>query len=229
MHLSKNNKNIKYFYLLILIFISSVNNYNFQIFKNNLFKVSKINISGVENKLKNEINLNLESFKNKNIFFLDKKIISEELKKFNYIEHYSIFKKYPSELYIDLKLTKLIGTTFKNNKKFYVGSNKKFISSTKFKEKSNLPNIFGDFEIIELINFFDLLEENNFNLKDIKQIYFFESKRWDIILKNDLLIKFPSSNLDNSIKIAKNIIDSDLELKKVIDLRVSNQVIIRDE
>ena len=89
--------------------------------------------------------------------------------------------------------------------------------------------MFGNFNTLELTNFLNSLKLNNFNIDEIKEFYYFESKRWDIILKNNLLIKFPNTDVDNSIQIAKKIIDNKNEIKKVIDLRVSNQVIIRND
>ena len=47
-------------------------------------------------------------------------------------------------------------------------------------------------------------------------------------MRNNTIIKFPSTNLDQYIKIAKLLIKNNNE-KKIIDLRVSNQVIITNE
>ena len=229
MHQLINKKKNKYYYLLILLFISSLNNYNFQIFKNNLFKIKTINIKGINKNIDNEIKNKLIFLKNENLFLLKKKKVTEEMEKFNYVDSYSIFKKYPSELIVKFNLTTIVGKTYKNNKKYFVGKNSRLIDYSKFKDNKDLPFIFGNFEISEFIIFLNLLENNNFNIKDINEFYYFESKRWDIIIENDLLIKFPRSNLDNSIQIAKKIIENKSEIKKVIDLRVSNQVIIRNE
>ena len=219
----------KHFYLLILIFISSLNNYNFQFFKDNLFKIRTINISGINNDINHEVKIKLDTFKSENLLFLKKNKIENVMRKFNYIDNFSIFKKYPSELIIKFELTNLIGKTYRNNKKYFIGSNLKLIDSSKFEDKKNLPVMFGNFNTLELTNFLNSLKLNNFNIDEIKEFYYFESKRWDIILKNNLLIKFPNTDVDNSIQIAKKIIDNKNEIKKVIDLRVSNQVIIRND
>ena len=62
---------------------------------------------------------------------------------------------------------------------------------------------------------------------DVKNLYFFKSKRWDIELKNNILIKLSEDNakesLDNAIEIMKNI---NLGKSKVIDARVNNQIIL---
>ena len=229
MHRLIKFRNSKYFYLLILIFISSLNNYNFQFFKDNLFKIRTINISGINNDINHEVKIKLDTFKSENLLFLKKNKIENVMRKFNYIDNFSIFKKYPSELIIKFELTNLIGKTYRNNKKYFIGSNLKLIDSSKFEDKKHLPVMFGNFNTLELTNFLNSLKLNNFNIDEIKEFYYFESKRWDIILKNNLLIKFPNTDVDNSIQIAKKIIDNKNEIKKVIDLRVSNQVIIRND
>ena len=229
MHRLIKFRSSKHFYLLILIFISSLNNYNFQFFKDNLFKIRTINISGINNDINHEVKIKLDTFKSENLLFLKKNKIENVMRKFNYIDNFSIFKKYPSELIIKFELTNLIGKTYRNNKKYFIGSNLKLIDSSKFEDKKNLPVMFGNFNTLELTNFLNSLKLNNFNIDEIKEFYYFESKRWDIILKNNLLIKFPNTDVDNSIQIAKKIIDNKNEIKKVIDLRVSNQVIIRND
>ena len=74
----------------------------------------------------------------------------------------------------------------------------------------------------------DLLKKINFEFKDIKELYFFETRRWDLLTKNNILIKLPSSNLENSLNIAQELLNKK-KGKKIIDLRVSNQVIITNE
>ena len=92
----------------------------------------------------------------------------------------------------------------------------------------SLPNVFGDFKVDEFLIFLNLLKDNGFAVENISDFYFFPSKRWDIKFNNNLVIKFPRSNIEKSIKIAKIMIEEN-EIKKIIDLRVSNQVIITNE
>ena len=111
MHRLIKFRSSKHFYLLILIFISSLNNYNFQFFKDNLFKIRTINISGINNDINHEVKIKLDTFKSENLLFLKKNKIENVMRKFNYIDNFSIFKKYPSELIIKFELTNLIGKT----------------------------------------------------------------------------------------------------------------------
>ena len=75
-----------------------------------------------------------------------------------------------------------------------------------------------------------LLENNNFMLSEITDLYYFNSGRWDVKFKNNLLIKLPINKLDNSINIAKKFIEKEKITENIIiDLRVANQVIISNE
>ena len=75
-----------------------------------------------------------------------------------------------------------------------------------------------------------LLENNNFLLSEITDLYYFNSGRWHVKFKNNLLIKLPVKKLDNSINIAKKLIEKEkIKGNIIIDLRVANQVIISNE
>ena len=65
--------------------------------------------------------------------------------------------------------------------------------------------------------------------KDIKKLYFFPSKRWDLELKDSTLIKLP---INNSIKSLNNYFKiKDLPQfsnVKIFDMRITNQIIINE-
>ena len=142
----------------------------------------------------------------------------------NLIERYSVFKIYPSKIDIIVDRTKFLAQFKKANQIFLLGSNGKFIESDFF--KSNIPIIFGDFEVK---NFFDLksaIQETNFIYKDIKNLYSFSSGRWDIETHNGFLIKLPKDNLKRSLELLTIFLNENTEEEiNKIDLRQSNQII----
>ena len=90
-----------------------------------------------------------------------------------------------------------------------------------------MPFIFGDIEISEFLKLKKVIDNSNFNYNDIKNLYYFKSKRWDIETKNGLLIKLPHENLVKSFKLLLNIFyEKDFKNIKNIDLRQNNQVIL---
>ena len=64
-------------------------------------------------------------------------------------------------------------------------------------------------------------------MNNFSKIYSYKSNRWDLLFKNDLLVKLPFDELDESIKILKEIINSNkIENVKIIDLRIKDKVIL---
>ena len=74
------------------------------------------------------------------IIYIQRSIISN----WSYIE---IKKKYPSTILIKANKTKFVATTYKNQKKYFLGLNKKLILSEKNFDKYKLPLIFGQFKV----------------------------------------------------------------------------------
>ena len=187
MHQRKSKKILVYFFLLIII--STINNN----FLNNLNfnTILKIKISGLDQKdsqiLLNKLNnLNLQ-----NIFFINKKEIIELINSNSLIERYEIFKTYPSTINIDIEKTNFFAKINKNGKIFLIGSNGKLTLPDK--SFNDLPFIFGKPSIDEFLKFKKIIEKSKFSYDQIENLYFFPSKRWDIKLKENILLKLPSN------------------------------------
>ena len=121
MHQSINKKKI-YFYLLILIFLSTIFNLNVINLLKNTNLVKSIEIEGISKKEQNLLRNELQIFFNKNIFFIEKNKIISVLNKFNFLKDFNIQKIFPSKLVITAEKTKFLGSTFINGKKFYIGN-----------------------------------------------------------------------------------------------------------
>ena len=218
------------FYIFLILFLSTFNNTNIHELKKNFFLIENIKINGLNEKLTLDINSKLEKYLRSNLLLLNKEFIQNDMNEFPFIEGYTIFKKYPSQIILNIKETELIAKTFDNNKIEYIGSNGKIIGEDYYENKKKLPNVFGNFKTSELLRVFLLLENNNFMLSEITDLYYFNSGRWDVKFKNNLLIKLPINKLDNSINIAKKFIEKEKITENIIiDLRVANQVIISNE
>ena len=218
------------FYIFLILFLSTFNNINIHELKKNFFLIENIKINGLNEKLTLDINSKLEKYLSSNLLLLNKEFIQNDMNKFPFIEGYTIFKKYPSQIILNIKETELIAKTFDNNKIEYICSNGKIIGEDYYENKKKLPNVFGNFKTSELLRVFLLLENNNFMLSEITDLYYFNSGRWDVKFKNNLLIKLPINKLDNSINIAKKFIEKEkITGNIIIDLRVANQVIISNE
>ena len=214
-----------YIYFFLFLIFGTVN--NISINNLDLFKVKKINIRGLEKNEAKKILINLEYLKLQNIFFLDNFAFNQIIKQNSLVEDFTIFKKYPSSLEVKIKKTKMLANIFKNGKNYFIGSNGKFISAEA--NKDDIPFIFGDLNIQEFLIFKNLVDQSNLNYLDIKKIYYYKSKRWDIELKDNILIKLPKKNLKESLELSHKILVSQNSKNiKLIDMRVIGQVIIND-
>lgn len=214
-------KKIFAYFLLLLIF-ASINNINLSEIKFN--KVKNINIEGLNN-LESEIilkdlkNLNLE-----NIFFVNKHKINKIIDSNALVEEFKVFKKYPSTINIEIQKTIFLAKISKDDKIFIVGSNGKLSKNDSTK---NFPYIFGNPEIIEFIKIKKIIEDSKISYDSIKNLYFFKSKRWDIELKNNILIKLPKNNVKETLnKVFKFMKEINFGNIKIIDARIKNQIII---
>ncbi len=220
MRLRKSKQILTYFFLLI--FFGSITNVTFQ--NNKLLNLKEIIVSGLDEKenedLKNKIyNLNL-----KNIFFINKNQIKSVIEINSLIESYKISKIYPSTLDIKINRTKLLAKINKNGKILFLGSNGKL--SEIFSYDKKLPFIFGKPKIQEFLNFKKVLDESKFSYDEVRNFYFFPSKRWDVELENNIILKLPRYNSKISLDHVFDFLAvKNLRNNFTIDARVKNQII----
>tara|TARA_B100000989_G_scaffold286279_1_gene254771 strand:+ start:31 stop:702 length:672 start_codon:yes stop_codon:yes gene_type:complete len=223
MRQQKGKKIIIYFFLFLIF--CSIN--NIALTKIRFENIKSVQISGLNknqnlNLLKNIENLNL-----KNIFFLNRNEISKIISSNSLVENYEVIKKYPYAIDIIIEKTNFLAKINNNGKIFLIGSNGK-LSDEKFSDKE-LPFIFGKPKIDEFIKFINIIEKSNFSLSEVKNLYFFPSKRWDLELKNNIILKLSKDHtrlsLDQAFKLLNN---NKFNGIKVIDARIKNQIILND-
>ncbi len=220
----QKGKNILIYFFLFLI-VCSVNNTVLTGVK--LENIKNIQISGLNTNQNINLLKNIEKLNLKNIFFLSGNEISRLISSNSLVENYEIIKKYPSSLEIKIKKTNFLAKINKNGKMFLIGSNGK-LSDTKFSDEE-LPFIFGKPEIDEFIKFTKIIEKSNFSLSEIKSLYFFPSKRWDLELKNNIILKLSMDHARVSLDQAFEVLnDSNFDDIKVVDVRIKNQIILNE-
>ena len=207
-------------YLFLLFIVGSVNNINLNDLK--FHDISSINISGLDVKdksilLKKIKNLNLD-----NIFLVNRNNLINEIELNSLVEKYFIFKRYPSSIDINIEKTKFLAKINKNGRIFYVGSNGKFIKNNT--SNNELPFIFGNPEVFEFFKIKEIIDKSKISYTEIKNLYFFPSKRWDLELIDNTLIKLPNDNISLALNLAIEFLDDN----KFIDARIENQIILND-
>ena len=214
-------------YFLVFIFLifstynRGYNKKNYSIF----FSIKEILIE-------NEIATNLLELKsdmnflmNSSLLFVNDEKILNIISKHEFITSIELEKKYPNSLKIKLIEKIPVATQIIDKKKFYITKNNEKINYIYLKIYENLPTIFGKHKNFNI--FYSSLKNNNFKINDIKAFYYFEGGRWDIVLKNEQIVKFPDKNyLDLLPKINLMLNDKNFFKYKVFDFRIKNQLIL---
>lgn len=221
MHQQKSKKIL--IYLILLLIIGTFNNKNF----NNIdfMKIKKINIVGLDEQNNIELMNKLKLLNINSLFFLNKFQTSEIISSNTLVEKYSVFKKYPATLRVNITKTKFLAQIKKNDKFFLLGSNGKLTQTKKINK--DIPFIFGKFKNEYFLELKKAIDETKFNYMDIKNLFFFPSRRWDIETKSGIIIRLPKDNLKNSLSLSLNILKNDkFRMINKIDLRQNYQIII---
>ena len=223
MHQQKGKKILVYFFLFLIV--GSIN--NTVLTKIRFEKIKNIQISGLNQNQNLNLLESIQVLNLKNIFFLNGSEISKIIASNTLVESYEIFKKYPYALDIKIEKTDFLAKINNNGKIFLIGSNGK-LSDVKFSNKE-LPFIFGKPNIDEFIEFTNIIENSKFSLSEIKNLYFFPSKRWDLELKNNIILKLSKDHTRLSLDQAFEFLnDNNFKNIKVVDARVKNQIILND-
>ena len=228
MHLPIDKKNKIYIYLVVFFLFTTIS--NLQISNSNLFKFSSkdIKVSGLSKKNNLSIVQELKKNQVKNIFFIQKDILIKILSQNNLVNSFEIKKVFPNTIEIKIKKTQFLGIINIDGIFYFIGSNGKLINydeSTK-----NLPYVFGKINTFSFIEFINIIKQSTVNIKNIKEIYFFPSGRWDIKTKEDKLFKLPSKNILSALNTI-NKLNNSQEFKKasIVDLRFNKKIIFTNE
>ena len=223
MHQRKSKKVLIYFFLL-LIFSSISNN---SIYNLKLNKTQNINISGLNNRDNQDLFNEIKKINLENIFLINKSEIKRLVNSNSLIEEYEVFKKYPSTINIKLQKTNFYAKINSKGKTFLVGSNGKLTLNKS--GYSDLPYIFGKPNIKEFLKLKKIIDDSKFSYKEIKNLYFFPSKRWDLKLKNNILLRLPNNitykTLDYLYAFLENYKG---ERFNIVDARIKNQIILNE-
>ena len=221
MHLLKDKKYKFIFYSLLVLFLTSTNNYNF--ISVNIFSVKHIYVSGLSNDKNKIINDQIKNIKGKNIFFL-KKDYFMKLTNRNDIKYLSIKKNFPNVLLLNFIPAKPLCIIEIQDSKIILGDNGKKLD---IKIKSNnVPTVLGSDNFSEVFRVINLLKLSKFEYKKVEKIIFFKSGRFDINLNNGVIIKFPIKYTKEIINYSHNLLNrKKFARSKIIDLRIKNKII----
>ena len=212
-------------YLFLFVFLGTINNQKVLIFE--LPKISQIEVKGLSKEKNLELLEKLKYVRIYDLFFLDQEKIKRIFSTFNNIESYTIKKKYPSSLKVEIIESKPLAYIKQDGKIHILGSNKKFIENTN--DKLEIPFIFGEFEINDFFKLKKEILKSKFVYTDIKNFYSFKTGRWDLEISSGKLIKLPKNNVKEALNLSFKILtDKNFKDKKIIDLRLKKKLIVNE-
>ena len=219
-----DRKKYIFFYLIILIILSSIHNSNFKY--NNFFTIKKIEVDGL-NKIDNSFLENkLSDLVGSNIFVLNKKSF-ELINSVDLIKNYNVKKIYPNKVKVYLESALAISVIKNSNELVILGNNGKIIDLKTLPK--NIPEVSGTSDMKKVFKTIEIISKSPFDIRKVKKISFFQSKRIDIELENKRKIKFPINFTIDDLNFGFRVVnDEKFNKSKVIDLRIPNKVITYD-
>ena len=229
MQVTIGNKKIKIlFYILVFILLSTISFFEkTNIFGNKVFfQLNEIEVSGYKKVDHIAMKRELNDLLGQNLLLIKRKDIEDIINKNKLINEYIIKKQYPNKINIKLNEVILLAKLVKDKKKYFLADNNNLIPFADYLTDQNLPNIYGKNAEYYFNDFQKLLKLNNFDLSIVSGYYFFQINRWDLVINNQKIIKFPSKDLKKAVKVANKLLNNKYFNKySVIDLRINNKII----
>ena len=195
------------------------------------YSLSVVNINGLNNINEDEILNLIKPYKGSSIFLIPIKKIAKKISQNNWVKSINIQSNYKDTIEINIDESKPIGiyTTGIQNILFsddlkilenIANNEKRFSALIKFEGKNSLH------ESIKLIDSFP----DDF-IQYVDKAFLINQRRWDIELKNSILLKLPENNikeaLENYKKIYINFSNEELIEIESIDLRMKKKIILK--
>ena len=195
------------------------------------YSLSVVNINGLNNINEDEILNLIKPYKDSSIFLIPIKKIANKISQNNWVKSINIQSNYKDTIEINIDESKPIGiyTTGIQNILFsddlkilenIANNEKRFSALIKFEGKNSLH------ESIKLIDSFP----DDF-IQYVDKAFLINQRRWDLELKNSILLKLPENNikeaLENYKKIYINFSNEELIEIESIDLRMKQKIILK--
>ena len=222
----KTKKNL-FIWIFIFIFLTTYSLNSIQKKKISFFLIKKINVEGLLNVNRYDLESALEEFYGKNLIFLNREKLNKIGSNFSFIKEIKINKIYPSTLNIIVKENKPLGILIEKDKKILLLENGNEILNFKLNAEKNLLFVKGEGARKKFHKFYEILETTNFKIELIHELNHFDVNRWDIVLKNGKVVKLPTDRIVRSIEKFISIYDKDnFSNFKIFDFRINGQLIL---
>ena len=211
-----------YFYIFFLILLSTPLNLKYNSFIKEIFKIKNIKVFPNELVFEEVYNL-----LNQNIFKLNNSNLKNFLNKYTHLKSIEIKKIYPDTLEVLITKSSPIAIIDNQITFTYLGDNGKVFKDNR--EYNSIPILKGELDIADAIVVLNLLDKSLYKLEDINEIIFFPTKRINIILNDNKILKFPVYIDLKYINKTYDFLQSIKTEKQVIDFRILGKIILKNE
>ena len=228
------------FFLIIVIYILLF--YDQKIFKqfNSIienysdkyqYSLSVVNINGLNNINEDEILNLIKPYKGSSIFLIPIKKIAKKISQNNWVKSINIQSNYKDTIEINIDESKPIGIYTTGIQNILFSDDLKILENIANNEKrfSALIKFEGKNSIHESIKLIDSFPDDFIQYVD--KAFLINQRRWDLELKNSILLKLPENNikeaLENYKKIYINFSNEELIEIESIDLRMKKNIILK--
>ena len=211
-----------YFYLILLLLFSTIYNHKLTNYFKEEFKIKKVKFTRsdlIDYNLKNNII-------NQNIFSINKNNLKSILENLTILNSFEVKKIYPSTLEINLIKTKPFAKIISNSNYTFLGENGKIFKSNE--TYNNIPSLSGNVNFKNINHVIKIINNSPFKNK-IETIKLFPSGRFDLVLKNKKVIKFPIKLDKEFMQSVFFFIENNNDQKNIFDFRLYNKIIVSNE
>ena len=215
-----------FFGFIFLLIILTTYIPNFNSLNTSKLYIKEIEIENISVIDRDKINKELKFLYEESLFFLDNRRLKKNLKNIDFIESLVVKKVYPSKIRLIITEKIPIAILHYKKKKFYISDKGDLIIFSDIKRFSNLPTVFGNTQ--KFYPLYKNLKLLNFPADEIKSYYFFESGRWDLIMKDGKTIKLSNNNFISDLENYMNSInDNNFKNFQIFDYRIKDQLILK--
>ena len=210
--------------LIIMLTTFNPNNLNLGF---HFFKIKQIEVKNLKFLEKKKIeNQFFNELFGSSLFILDEIKVQKILNDNDFISYLEFKKIFPSKLQIIINEKEAIAILNDKREKYYLTRDGEKIKYFENEDLEKLPNIFGKQK--NFLKIYSILMKINFPISKIKSFYHFDLGRWDILLKNKVVIKLPVNNFDISLKNFMDIYQKiNFEKYTIFDYRIKDQLILK--
>ena len=245
--LNRRRKKIYFPTILILLFFLIIVIYIFLFYDQKIFKqfnsiienysdkyqysLSVVNINGLNNINEDEILNLIKPYKDSSIFLIPIKKIAKKISQNNWVKSINIQSNYKDTIEINIDESKPIGIYTTGIQNILFSDDLKILGNIANNEKrfSALIKFEGKNSIHESIKLIDSFPDDFQQYVD--KAFLINQRRWDLELKNSILLKLPENNikeaLENYKKIYINFSNEELIEIESIDLRMKKKIILK--